>query len=132
MAYGGVSIGRLECFVEYDETVVAIQHDVACVDGARPAAVGSEGTWQIAVLLVAVQLAQVHRKGKQGGQLLCCTRVGQLGGEVETTHAQHYAVHLCGRGGGRLFAAGCKGKHGKERYCQAMSILLLHRCLSIS
>src|SRR5436190_3886322 len=58
-----VAVRGAERLVEDDERVLAVQHQIARTDPARPNGAGGQRSWQRGVLLIAVQLGHLERRG---------------------------------------------------------------------
>ena len=101
VADGGIAVGSCESLVEDHHAVVAIEHNVACVDGINFSAVGGERLGEVVVFLVVVQFLHLQRQGQKGSEGFGGAVLLHLSSETPVTDGERNVTH-----GGRR---GCEG-----------------------
>lgn len=78
----GVAVTGCEGLVKYHYTVVAVEEDIAGVDGSGAGGIGGKCGIKVLVLLVAVEFGHVQGHGQKCIEGLGGGVVGQFGGEI--------------------------------------------------
>lgn len=121
-AEGRIAEGCGEAFVEENDAVRAVQHEIACMDADRPFRCGGEIFGKIDVFFIAVQFFHRPRGGEPGEESPGGIGIGRHGGEDRAVHGEadahgsESAAHVIGlRQGGMVFCrAGFGASAGKD------------------